>query len=274
MPPIAGGKPLMCFAWTSGRALRAGEDLRYRRPAGSDRRGPFAPGRLFPRPGCWRTARSSRSPPPVKGCPWCRVNWWVGSPRVSTLPGALPDIAGHGPPDAAAAASLHTLAVLPASTTGGALGGILLRPVTSWSGATFSSLALGFRGGCGGYAGWPPSSTDRAFRWTPSPAKSGAAEPISTSSRTQAPAIPGRWRGRRCVRSSRPAGPRVGPDAAQPARCQGAARLVDRFSARRLPAQPARPRRRVTDQSGGSAASSAVVISGAFSRVAIPPSRP
>ena len=47
MPPIAGGKPLVWFAWTSGRALRAGEDLRYRRPAGSDRRGPFAPGRLF-----------------------------------------------------------------------------------------------------------------------------------------------------------------------------------------------------------------------------------
>ena len=32
-------------------------------------------------------------------------------------------------------------------TTGGALGDILLRPLTSWSGATFSSLALGFGGG-------------------------------------------------------------------------------------------------------------------------------
>ena len=67
MPPIAGGKPLMWFAWTSGRALRAGEDLRYRRPAGSDRRGPFATLGCSTRPGCWRTARSRGSPPPVKG---------------------------------------------------------------------------------------------------------------------------------------------------------------------------------------------------------------
>ena len=37
--------------------------------------------------------------------------------------------------------------MLPPSTTGGALGGILLRPLTSWSGTTFSSLPLGFRGG-------------------------------------------------------------------------------------------------------------------------------
>jgi hypothetical protein len=42
--------------------------------------------------------------------------------------------------------------VLRPSTTGGALGRILLRPLTSWLGATFSSLPLGFRGGCGGYA--------------------------------------------------------------------------------------------------------------------------
>ena len=46
--------------------------------------------------------------------------------------GAVEHAAGHrrrGLPDAAAAASLHTLAVLPASTTGGTLGRILLRPV-------------------------------------------------------------------------------------------------------------------------------------------------
>ena len=46
--------------------------------------------------------------------------------------GAVEHAAGHrrrGLPDAAAAASLHTLAVLPASPTGGTLGRILLRPV-------------------------------------------------------------------------------------------------------------------------------------------------
>ena len=38
--------------------------------------------------------------------------------------------------------------MLLASTAGGALGRVLLRPMTSWPGATFSSLMpLGFRGG-------------------------------------------------------------------------------------------------------------------------------
>ena len=125
-------------------------------------------------------------------------------------------------------------------------------------------MPLGFGAGCGGYApGWPPSSTDRAFRWTPSPTKSGAAESIDIEQAAGA----GDFRplARLSLREVVPArpGPLVRPDAAQPARCEVAARLVDRFSAGGLPAQPARSRRRVTAQSGGSAASSAVVISGA-----------
>ena len=64
------------------------------------------------------------------------------------LPGALPDIAGVAwrmPPPLPPSIPWD---VLLASTTGGALGRILLRPVTSWSGATFSTLMpLGFRGG-------------------------------------------------------------------------------------------------------------------------------
>ena len=146
MPRIAGGKPLMWFAWTSGRALRVGEDLRYRRPAGSDRRGPFAPSAV-PR-GVLANGTIERIAPPVKGCPWCRLRWWVGSPRVSALPGALPDIAGVAWPMPPPLPPSTPWDVLLASTTGGALGRILLRPVTSWSGATFSSLMpLGFRGG-------------------------------------------------------------------------------------------------------------------------------
>ena len=64
---------------------------------------------------------------------------------------------------------------------GGALGDILLRPLTSWSGATFSSLALGFGGGVLAVTrpvGHPHRSAG-AFRGTPSPTKSGAAESIS-----------------------------------------------------------------------------------------------
>ena len=64
------------------------------------------------------------------------------------LPGALPDIAGVAwrmPPPLPPSTPWD---VLLASTAGGSLGRILLRPVTSWSGATFSSLMpLGFRGG-------------------------------------------------------------------------------------------------------------------------------
>jgi hypothetical protein len=111
--------------------------------------------------------------------------------------------AGHrrrGPADASATATLGRAAGVDsrrgAEPYSAAAGDVLV-------GATFSSLMpLGFRGG-GGYApGWPPSSTDQAFRWTPSPAKSGAAEQISTSSRPQAPAISDRWPGFRCVRLS------------------------------------------------------------------------
>ena len=157
--------------------------------------------------------------------------------------------------------------VLPASTTGGALGRILLRPLTSWSGATFSSLPLGFRGGCGGYApGRPPSSTDRAFRWTPSPANSGAVESISTSGRPQAPAI--RALGAAFVAEVVPPGRDLafepmlhGPPGVK--LLPGWLTDLRRAAYRR---STATPRRRVTPWSGGSAASSAVVISGAFSR--------
>jgi hypothetical protein len=64
------------------------------------------------------------------------------------LPAALPDIAGvawRTPPPLPPSTPWD---VLLASTAGGALGRVLLRPMTSWSGATFSSLMpLGFRGG-------------------------------------------------------------------------------------------------------------------------------
>jgi hypothetical protein len=63
------------------------------------------------------------------------------------LNAALPDItgvAGRMPPPLPPSTPWD---VLLASTAGGALGRVLLRPMTSWSGATFSSLMpLGFRG--------------------------------------------------------------------------------------------------------------------------------
>lgn len=63
------------------------------------------------------------------------------------LPASLPDIAGVAwrmPPPLPPAPPWD---VLLASTTGGALGRVLLCPMMSWSGATFSSvMPLGFRG--------------------------------------------------------------------------------------------------------------------------------
>ena len=207
MPGIAGVKRRMCLpghrAGHPGRVrisdiaalpVQAGAAMRHRRL--------FHPIGVLANGTIERIAATGEGLPMVPGEVVGRVSKGVG------LPGALPDIAGVAwrmPPPLPPSIPWD---VLLASTTGGALGRILLRPVTSWSGATFSTLMpLGFRGGCGGYApGWPPSSKCRAFRWTPSPTKSGAAESISTSSRPQAPAISGRWRGCRCVRSSRPAG--------------------------------------------------------------------
>ena len=89
-----------------------------------------------------RIAATGEGLPMVPGEVVGRVSKGVG------LPGALPDIAGVAwrmPPPLPPSIPWD---VLLASTAGGSLGRILLWPVTSWSGATFSSLMpLGFRGG-------------------------------------------------------------------------------------------------------------------------------
>ena len=162
-----------------GPGARAGEDLRYRRPAGSDRRGPFAPGRLFPPTGVLangtiaRIAATGEGLPMVSGELVGRVSKGVGAP------GALPDIAGVAcpmPPPLPASTPWECCRRQPPA--GG--GRYPAAAADTWSGATTSSLCRwDFGAGVVVTAGWPPSSTDRAFRWTPSPAKSGAAESIS-----------------------------------------------------------------------------------------------
>ena len=124
------------------------------------------------------------------------------------LPGALPDIAGVAwrmPPPLPPCTPWD---VLLASTAGGALGRILLRPVTSWSGATFSSLMpLGFRGG----VWWlrarlatiidgPGLSLDTI---TDQIGRGGIDFDIEQAAGT---GDSDRWPGFSCVRSSRPAG--------------------------------------------------------------------
>jgi hypothetical protein len=106
--------------------------------------------RLFHPDGVLAEGVLDRIAPPNEGLPIesCDV---VG--RVSKavgLPGALPDIAGLAwrippPPDLR---SCSPWDVLLASTLSGSVGRIILRPLFSWSGATFSSLMpLRFKGG-------------------------------------------------------------------------------------------------------------------------------
>jgi hypothetical protein len=57
----------MWFAWTSGRALRAGEDLDIAALPVQTGAAHSPPVGCSPRPRCWRTARSRGSPPPVAG---------------------------------------------------------------------------------------------------------------------------------------------------------------------------------------------------------------
>ena len=80
----------MWFAWTSGRALRAGEDLRYRRPASSDRRGPFAPGRLFPPTAVLANGALARiAATGRRGAPWTVCCWWHAWRPQAWLSGRL-----------------------------------------------------------------------------------------------------------------------------------------------------------------------------------------
>jgi hypothetical protein len=89
-----------------------------------------------------RIAPASEGLPMVSGEVVGRVSKGVG------LPGALPDIAGVAWRMSPPVPPSTPWDVLLASTAGGALGRVLLRPVTYWSGTTFSSLMpLGFRGG-------------------------------------------------------------------------------------------------------------------------------
>ena len=204
--PIAGGK--RSCGLPGHRAGRpGGEDLDIAALPVQTGAAHSPPVGCSPRPRCGRTARSRGSPPPVKGCPWCRVNWWVGSPRVSACR-ARCRTSPAWPAHAAAAATLHTLGRAagvdhrrgagryPAAAADVLVGGDILQSGAGiWGRGVVVTRPVGH-----------PHRRDRAFRWTPSPTKSGAAESISTSSRPQAPTISGRWRGCRCVRSSRPAG--------------------------------------------------------------------
>ena len=137
----------MWFAWTSGGhsgrvkifdiaalPVQTGAAIRHGRL--------FHPTGVLANGTIERIAATGEGLPMVSGEVVGRVSKGVG------LPGALPDFAGVAwrmPPPLPPSTPWD---VLLASTTGGALGRILLRPVTSWSGATFSSLMpLGFRGG-------------------------------------------------------------------------------------------------------------------------------
>jgi hypothetical protein len=91
-----------------------------------------------------------RIAPPNEGLPMesCDVIGRVS--KAVGLPGALPDVAGLAwrippPPDLRSCAPWD---VLLASTLAGSAGRVILRPLFSWSGATFSSLMpLRFKGG-------------------------------------------------------------------------------------------------------------------------------
>jgi hypothetical protein len=147
MPGITGGKRLMRLpghrAGHPGRVrisdiaalpVQAGAAMRHRRL--------FHPIGVLANGTIERIAPTGEGLPVVPGEVVGRVSKGVG------LPGALPDIAGLAWRMPAPLPPSIPWDVLLASTTGGALGRILLRPVTSWSGTTFSTLMpLGFRGG-------------------------------------------------------------------------------------------------------------------------------
>jgi hypothetical protein len=116
--------------------IRLGAAVRHRRPFHPD--GALAEGIL------------ERVAPPDQGLPMesCDVIGRVS--KAVGLHGALPDIAGLAwrippPPDLR---SCSPWDVLLASTLAGSAGRVILRPLFSWSGATFSSLMpLRFEGG-------------------------------------------------------------------------------------------------------------------------------
>ena len=164
------------------------------------------------------------------------------------LPAALPDIAGVASGCRRLCRRPHH-GMLLASTAGGALGRVLLRPMTSWPGATFSSLMpLGFRGGVWWVRARLATAIDAPGlsldTFTDQISRGGIDFSIEQAAGT------GDFRplAQLSLNDILPPGRDMAfdPDPAHRTRCQVTARLAGRFPSGRVPTQPAGSRRRVT----------------------------